>query len=116
MIRTNILTSALLAAGIAAFSSIAAAAPDTFMNGQSYYGQPANVSAPARVVDLAATNYVNVKYGETVNFVSGSRTFAWTFNGLSPRAVSLDKIAPQDFGTKPLTIYVGKDPLQRGGR
>ena len=114
MIRTNILNVALLVAGITAFSGIAAAAPDTFMNGQSYYGQPANAGTPARVVDLATTNHVNVKYGETVNFVSGSRTLAWTFNGLSPRAVSLNKIAPQDFGSKPLTIYVEKDPLQRG--
>ena len=68
------------------------------------------------MVDLATTNYVNVKYGETVNFVSGARTFAWTFNGLSPRAVSLDKIAPPDFATKPMTIYVARNPLLRGGR
>lgn len=47
--------------------------------------------------------------------MSGPRTFAWTFNGLSPRAVNLNKIAPQDFGSKPLTIYVEKDPLLRGG-
>lgn len=114
MIRTNILTSALLAAGIAAFSGIAAAAPDTFMNGRSYYGTPANASAPARVVDLATTNYVNVKYGETVNFVSGTKTFAWTFDGLTPRSVGLDKIAPPDFGTKPMTIYVERNPLLRG--
>lgn len=117
MIRTNILTPALLAVGIAAFSGIAAAAnADTFMNGQSYYGQPANSGAPARVVDLATANCVNVKYGETVNFVNGAKTFAWTFDGLSPHAVSLAKIAPPDFGTKPLNIYVEKDPLLRGGR
>lgn len=116
MIRTKILTSALLAAGIAAFSGIAAAAPDTFMNGQSYYGQPANAGTTARVVDIATANYVNVKYGETVSFASGAKTFTWTFDGLNPRAVSLDKIAPQGFVGKPFTIYVAKDPFARGGR
>lgn len=113
MNRTNILIAALLATSMTSLSGIAAAKSDSFMNGQSYYGQPANSGAPARVVDLATANYVNVQYGETVNFVSGAKTFAWTFNGLSPRAVSLTKIAPPDFGTKPLTIYVARDPLNR---
>jgi len=111
MIRKNFLIAALLATGMTALSGIAAAQSDTFMNGQSYYGQPASTGAPARVVDLATTNYVNVSYGETVKFVSGTKTFAWTFNGLSPRAVALNKIAPADFGTKPLTVYVPRNPL-----
>ncbi len=63
------------------------------------------------MVDFATTNYANVRYGETVDFVSGTKTFAWTFNGLSPRTVSLNKIAPPDSGTKPLTVYVARDPL-----
>ena len=113
MIRKNFLIAALLATGMTALSGIAAAKSDTFMSGQSYYGQPAAAGTPARVVDLATSDYLNVKYGETVNFVSGTKTFAWTFNGLSPRAVSLNKIAPPDFGAKPMTVYVAKDPLNR---
>lgn len=113
MIRKNFLIAALLATGMTALSGIAVAKSDTFMNGQSYYGQPATADTPARVVDLATTDSVNVRYGETVNFTSGGKTFAWTFNGLSPRAVSLTKIAPADFGTKPLTVYVARDPLNR---
>lgn len=114
MIRKNVLIAALLSAGMAALSGVAAAKSDHFMNGQSYYGQPATAGTPARMVDLATTDSVNVRYGETVNFVSGAKAFAWTFNGLSPRAVNLNKIAPPDFGTKPLTIYVARDPLNRG--
>lgn len=111
MLRTTMMTTALLAIG---FSGIASAAsPDTFMNGQSFYGQLADGATGARVVDLATSSYVNVKYGETVNFVSGGQTFAWTFNGLSPRSVSLAKIAPQDFSTKPLTVYIERNPLDR---
>lgn len=113
MIRKNFLIAALLATSMIALSGIAAAKPDTFMNGESYYGQPASAGAPARVVDLATTDSVNVRYGETVNFVSGGKTFTWTFNGLSQRAVSLAKIAPPDFSTKPLIIYVSKDSFNR---
>jgi len=113
MIRRNILTLALLATSMTALSGIAAAKSATFMNGQSYYGQPADAGAAARAVDLATTNHVNVKYGETVNFVSGAKTFAWTFNGLNPRAVRLTQIAPPDFGTQPLTVYVARNPLNR---
>jgi hypothetical protein len=65
MNRKNILIAALLATSMTALSGIAAAKSDTFMNGQSYYGQPASAGTPARVVDLATTNHVNVKYGET---------------------------------------------------
>lgn len=113
MIRKNFLIAALLATGMTALSGVAAAKSDAFMSGQSYYGQPAAAGTPARLVDLATTDSVNVRFGETVNFVSGTKTFAWTFNGLSPRAVSLTKIAPPDFGTTPLTIYVARDPLNR---
>lgn len=113
MIRRSILAVALLATSMATLSGIAAAKSNEFMSGQSYYGQPATAGTSARVVDLATTDSVNVRYGETVNFVSGAKTFAWTFNGLSPRAVNLTKIAPPDFGTKPLTVYVARDPLNR---
>lgn len=114
MIRTNILTAVLLATSFTAFSSIASAAgPDTFMNGQSFYGQPASGVAAARTVDLATTNHANVNYGETVNFVSGSKTFAWTFNGLDRRAVDVAKIAPPNFATKPFTVYVARNPFNR---
>lgn len=113
MFRRNILAVALLATSMTALSGLAAAKSDEFMSGQSYYGQPANAGTAARMVDLGTTNYINVKYGETVNFVSGGKTFSWTFNGLSPRVVSLTKIAPPDFGTKPLTVYVAKDLLNR---
>ena len=108
-------TAALAALSVLPLAGYAASG-NTFMNGQSHYGQPASAGTPARVVDIATANYVNVKYGETVSFASGAKTFMWTFDGLNPRAVSLDKIAPQGFVGKPFTIYVAKDPFTRGGR
>lgn len=90
-----------------------AAGADTFRNGQSFYGEPANGTQNARVVDLATAKYANVKYGETVKFVSAGKTFVWTFNGIDQRAVNLAKIAPQDFEAKSLTVYVDKNPLNR---
>ena len=113
MIRTNILTSALLAAGIAAFSGIATAAPDTFMNGQSIYGQPAAQGAPVRVVGLAYTDRLNVAYGESVTFRSGAKQFSWTFDGLDHRAVDVNQIAPAGFVGKPVVVYVGRNPSNR---
>ena len=44
------------------------AAGETFLNGQSIYGQPAPVSSASRVVDLAQAARPNIAYGETVAF------------------------------------------------
>ena len=61
--------SLILGAALAG-SATHAAGPDRFMNGQSFYGQPADAQADARVVDVANRGYVNAAYGETLRFVS----------------------------------------------
>ena len=106
---------AALMLGMACLSltGYAANGPDTFMNGKSFYGEPTPQASAARVVDIAAARYVNVTHGETVAFRSGSQQFSWTFNGLGGRAVDVAKIAPAGFAAKPLTVYVGRDPLNR---
>lgn len=90
-----------------------AAGSDTFATGQSFYGQPSRDSAGARVVQVGSVEKLNVRYGETVAFSSAGQQFAWTFDGLDNRAVDLAKIAPSGFAAKPLTVYVGKNPMNR---
>lgn len=90
-----------------------AAGSDTFATGQSFYGQPSGDSAGARVVQVGSVQTLNVRYGETVAFSSAGQQFAWTFDGLDNRAVDLAKIAPSGFAAKPLTVYVGKNPMNR---
>ena len=90
-----------------------AASGNTFMNGQSIYGQPAAQGAPVRVVDLASTDRLNVAYGESVTFRSGAKQFSWTFDGLDRRAVDVNQIAPAGFVGKPVVVYVGRNPSNR---
>ena len=105
-------TTALVVLGVLPFTSFAAGA-DTFMNGQSIYGQPAAQGAPVRVVDLASTDRLNVAYGESVTFRSGARQFSWTFDGLDRRSVDVNQIAPAGFAGKPVVVYVGRNPSNR---
>lgn len=107
-----LLRAALLVTAIA--PAISFAAGETFLNGQSLYGQPAAVSSAARVVDLAPSMRPNIAYGETVAFRGeAGQQFAWTFNGLDRRGVDLAKIAPSGFATKSAIAYVGRDPANR---
>ena len=57
--------------------------------------------------------YMNQRDGETVAFSSAGQQFVWTFDGLDNRPVDLAKIAPSGFAAKPLTVYVGKNPMNR---
>jgi hypothetical protein len=117
MTTTKSYATVLLAAGVMALAGTSfAAGADNFRNGQSVYGQPAkveNVGQGSRIVDVATAPYANVRYGETVKFVNGGKSFAWTFDGLDRRAVNLSKVAPQDFDTKSMVVYVGRNPLTR---
>ena len=97
-----------------AVPAIGFAASETFLNGQSIYGQPAAASSAARVVDLAQVARPNIAYGETVIFLGDAgQQFAWTFNGLDRRGVDVAKIAPAGFATKGAVAYVARDPANR---
>ncbi len=102
---------ACVALGTVALS--AAANTDTFANGQSFYGTPAMQPSAARVVDLTTAKHLNVAYGETVTFRNEGKEFSWTFNGLDRQGVSLAKIAPAGFTSKPFSVYVAQNPLTR---
>lgn len=98
----------------AAVPALGFAAGETFINGQSIYGQPAAASSTARVVDLSLAARSNIAHGETVVFRGDAgQQFAWTFNGLDRRAVDLAKIAPAGFATKSAVAYVGRDAANR---
>ena len=105
-----------IAAVAIAFTSTlgAVSAAETFRNGQSVQGQSASADAGSRVVDVEATKYANVKYGETVSFVgAGGKKFSWTFNGLDGRSWDLAQFAPAGFTSKDYRVYVTKSPLYR---
>jgi hypothetical protein len=105
-------TAVLAALGLVPFFSFAASGP-VFMNGQSIYGQPTTQGTPVRVVDLAATDRLNVSYGESVVFRSGTQQFSWTFNGLDRRFIDVSQIAPAGFTSKPFAVHVGRSPSNR---
>jgi hypothetical protein len=89
---------------------------DVFRNGQSMYGQPATTGVQSsQVVDVSRVKWVTVDYGETVTFKApDGRKFAWTFNGLDRRFVSLAKVAPTDFPAGQVIVVVQANPLLSG--
>lgn len=98
----------------AGFVATFSAGAETFRNGESFYGQPSRGGADARVVDVGATKYINVQYGETVTFRNQGKEFTWTFDGLDQRAVDVQKIAPAGFAATPVTAYVARNPQNDG--
>lgn len=102
----------LAAAVIVACASAAQAMP-TVRVGAAAYGMPAADAAADRTVVLDDhARYVNVNDGETVRFVHGDHSFAWTFDTLQRDGVaSLAKIAPRDFGVDGATVYIAPNPL-----
>jgi len=110
-------TRQLLIAAVSALSVLPlagfAASGNTFINGQSVYGQPAAQGAPVRVVDLASTDRLNVAYGESITFRSGAQQFSWTFDGLDRGSVDVNQIAPAGFAGKPFVVYAGRNPSNR---
>ena len=110
-------TRRLRTAALVALSAIPlagfAASGNVFMNGQSIYGQPAAQGAPVRLVDMASTDRLNVAYGESVTFRSGTQQFSWTFDGLDRRSVHVGQLAPAGFAGKSFVVYVGRNPSNR---
>lgn len=112
MNNLHIIRQAAIAVAVA--TTLGSAIADTLRNGESAFGQPATAGATARVVDLKATGYANVNYGETVIFrADGASQFAWTFNGVQNRSLDLAKIAPAGFSATDYKVYVGRNALYR---
>lgn len=74
-------------------------------------GNPAPVSAATRTIVIAPdTRYVNVIGGETIKFVVGDKSFAWTFDG-AYSAFDLNQTAPAGMLDHKVTAYVAPNPL-----
>lgn len=74
-------------------------------------GTPAPGALTDRVIKLGAgSKYLNVNRGEIVTVVNGEKAFTWRFDRLGPSSFELAKIAPRDFGTDHLRVYVAPDP------
>lgn len=77
-------------------------------------GSAAPVAAAERRIALnPGTRYANVVRGETVTFVYGDKSFTWQFDTLGEPNFRLAEIAPQDFGTGHVQVYVGPNPSDR---
>lgn len=110
----NVLTSiALTSAAALSATGAFAASDETFANGRSIYGVPANQSADASVLDVAKAKFANIQCGDIVTFRSGDKTFTWKFDVAGHRAVDLQKIAPAGFATQPFMVYVSRNDTER---
>jgi hypothetical protein len=118
--KTRILAAAVLATLVS--HAALAASEGGFWKQPNAYGTPATATPADRIVRLGPDSHrVNVAYGETVRFIaesgnSAERSFAWRFD-VVPEGVSVDlsKVAPSDFPSHNVRVFVSPDPLYVGG-
>lgn len=86
-------------------------APITFL------GDPAPLSAATETIVIRPdTKYVNVTGGDTVRFVTGDKSFAWTFNvARTINSFDLSRVAPPGMLDHRVEAYVAPDPRYLGG-
>jgi len=85
-------------------------------------GTPATADAADRIVQLSPSmRWVNVAYGERVAFnivdaQGAQRSFVWRFDVAPARSfVDLDEVAPADFPSHGVRVFVAEQPEYRGG-
>lgn len=83
----------------------------------SFLGDPASPAEATRTIVIKPdTRWVNVTGGETVKFVAGDKSFAWTFNvASSVLSFDLNRVAPPGFLDHPVKAYLAPDPRYLGG-
>jgi len=95
--------------------SMAATAQSAVPASGGLYGQnvPANATRKEIVV-TPQTKWVNVTDGDTVRFVADGHSFTWHFSTY-PNTTHLDlaSIAPRDFQSSKVVVYVAQNPLYR---
>lgn len=76
-------------------------------------GDPAPISASTRTIVISpTTRYVNVTGGETIRFIVGNQSFAWSFDGSTNVAsFDLNRTAPAGLLDHKVTAYVAVNPL-----
>ncbi|MBY0234039.1 MAG: CzcE family metal-binding protein [Burkholderiaceae bacterium] len=104
---------ALIAATFGTSSAAFAADSTKMANGKSIFGEPAERSPYALIVDTKTAKYANIKCGEIITFVNGGKSFSWKFDVVNHSAVDIRKIAPADFTDKALIVYVERNEFER---
>lgn len=101
----------------AAMVCAACESPKNAMTRADSFGNPAPASAAARAVTITPnTYYVEVADDETVKFIVGDKSFAWTFDGPSDGyAFDLERVAPPGLFTHKVEAIVAANPLVVGG-
>ena len=93
------------------------ASADTYNNSlnNSPRGMTGNPEQADRNIALkAGKKFANVTQGETVKFTSGDKSFTWKFDTLGTPNFQLADIAPTDFETNNVRIYVGENMFNSG--
>ncbi|MGV8893199.1 MAG: CzcE family metal-binding protein [Burkholderiaceae bacterium] len=80
------------------------------------YGNAVPVEAATRQIALTPnTQWINVKHGESINFVTGGKSFAWNFYTLrGETSFDLAAIAPKDINVQQIQVYVAKNADEKG--
>lgn len=115
-IAQKFITAALCTAAASLPTYAQTSGRDVFANGESFYGSLSSPAAATRIEELSPPGRVRVAWGETVTFRSQGQQFSWTFNGLDLRSLRLAQIAPSGFPAADVSVHVGRNPLNRGGR
>lgn len=76
-------------------------------NSADHLGTPAPAKAADRtVVVKPGTKYINADRGDVVTVVHGDKSFTWEFDTFGAPNFALKEIAPGDFGTGHVRVYV----------
>lgn len=62
------------------------------------------------------TRFVNAMQGETIRFLVGGAEFTWRFDGPVLRPMDLQEIAPTGLISRPLTVYLARQPAVGSAR
>lgn len=103
----------LITANLTTPAAIASAQSETFASGRSWYGVPNSPEVASREVDVSNTEAINIECGETVTFRNGDKSFTWRFDVVGHRVVDIRKVAPANFASKKLMVYVRPNYLER---
>lgn len=68
------------------------------------------IGATRTIAVDSGSRYLTVTRGDTVTFVNGAKRFTWVFDTYEKAPIRLSRIAPSDFGSGHLTVYVVSHP------
>ena len=83
----------------------------------AFLGDPAPLNAATETITIRPeTRWVNVTGGDTIQFVVGEKSFAWTFNvARNVSTFDLRRVAPPGMLGHRVDAYIAPDPKYLGG-